>query len=68
MSNPKEHPQIDIDSNPFEGMIIDEDSILSQLEGRESCPKCKKSRKYYCYSCYVPIEKLKGRIPQVKVN
>ncbi|XP_044752726.1 tRNA-uridine aminocarboxypropyltransferase 1 [Coccinella septempunctata] len=67
MTHPKEDFVKNLDMNPFEGMIIEDDILLSQLDGRESCPKCNKSRKYYCYTCYVPIEKLTGRIPQVKL-
>ncbi|KAL3282901.1 hypothetical protein HHI36_006059 [Cryptolaemus montrouzieri] len=58
---------IDIDSNPFEGMIIEDSSLLSELEGRQPCPKCNKSRKFYCYTCYIPIKNLEGLLPQVKL-
>ncbi|KAG5893208.1 hypothetical protein JTB14_025612 [Gonioctena quinquepunctata] len=69
MSNPKsiESQQSFIDKNPFEGMKIDDHSILTMLEGRQPCPNCGKSRKFYCYSCYVPIAELKGKLPCVKL-
>lgn len=57
-----------IDSNPFAGMRIDDSSILDHLEGRSPCPKCGKSRKYFCYTCYVPVQQLHGHIPMVKVS
>lgn len=70
MSNPKtnESRQSYLDKNPFEGMKIDDNSILDKLEGRHPCPKCGKSRKFYCYSCYVPILELEGKLPTVQVG
>ncbi|KAF5298463.1 hypothetical protein FQR65_LT01242 [Abscondita terminalis] len=53
--------------NPFEGLIINEDSLLYNLEGRYPCPKCNKSRKYFCYTCYVPVSELAGKLPNVKL-
>lgn len=70
MSNPKteESRQSYLDKNPFEGMKIDNNSILNKLEGRRPCPKCCKSRKFYCYSCYVLISELEGKLPIVQVG
>lgn len=70
MSNPKcaEARQKAIDQNPFSGFNIDNNSILDELEGRHPCPQCGKSRKFYCYSCYIPIAELKGKLPVVKVH
>ncbi|KAK4880792.1 hypothetical protein RN001_008938 [Aquatica leii] len=56
-----------MNENPFDGFIINDDSFLDQLEGRYPCPKCNKSRKYFCYTCYVPISELKGKLPNVKL-
>nr|XP_023014124.1 DTW domain-containing protein 1 [Leptinotarsa decemlineata] len=69
MSNPKsaESRQSFIDAKPFQGMNIADNSILNMLEGRQPCPKCGKSRKFYCYSCYVPIAELEGKLPFVKL-
>ncbi|XP_064212816.1 tRNA-uridine aminocarboxypropyltransferase 1 [Tribolium castaneum] len=69
MANPKslEARQAYIDQNPFEGFKIDDNSILGKLSGRHACPKCNKSRKYFCYSCYVPISELEGVLPTVKL-
>lgn len=69
MSNPKseESHQEHVDQNPFQGFNIDDNSILGSLEGRHSCPKCGKSRKFFCYSCYVPIKELEGKLPIVKL-
>lgn len=70
MSNPKveESRQSYLDKNPFEGLKINDNSVLDKLEGRHPCPKCGKSRKFYCYSCYVPILELQGKLPTVQVG
>lgn len=69
MAHPKspEALQIYIDSNPFLDMKISDTMILNNLEGRRPCPQCGKSRKYFCYTCYVPIAELSGKLPQIKV-
>lgn len=35
--------------------------------GRIACPKCKKSRKFFCYTCYVPVPGLENQLPKVKL-
>lgn len=69
MAHPKssEAKQIYIDSNPFLDMKINDTAILNKLDGRSPCPVCGKSRKYFCYTCYVPISELSGNLPTVKV-
>ncbi|GJQ85593.1 hypothetical protein Trydic_g20145 [Trypoxylus dichotomus] len=56
-----------IDKNPFEGLCILNDSFLNDLQGRHPCSKCGKSRKYYCYSCYLPIKELEESLPRIKL-
>lgn len=60
--------QQQIDANPFGGMKIGDSSALSKLEGRYPCPKCGKSRKYFCYVCYAPVSVLQGTLPMIKVR
>lgn len=69
MANPKtaEARQAFIDENPFDGFKISDNSILNELEGRRPCPQCGKSRKFFCYTCYVPITELTGKLPRIKV-
>jgi hypothetical protein len=69
MANPKsnEARQAYIDRNPFQGFNISDNSVLGKLEGRHPCPKCGKSRKYFCYTCYVPIAELEALLPVVKL-
>ncbi|GLV41414.1 uncharacterized protein CBL_06644 [Carabus blaptoides fortunei] len=69
MAHPKsaEAKQAAIDTNPFEDMRISDTSILNRLDGRSPCPQCGKSRKYFCYTCYVPIAELAGHLPKLKL-
>lgn len=53
--------------NPFESMAIDDNQFLMQMSGRSACPKCGKSRKLFCYTCYVPIVELEQRLPTVQL-
>ncbi|XP_034232429.1 DTW domain-containing protein 1 [Thrips palmi] len=55
------------DENPFRGMKIKDWSVLDKLEGRAICPKCNKSRKYFCYTCYIPVPGLEEHVPKVKL-
>ncbi|KAK3106019.1 hypothetical protein FSP39_011125 [Pinctada imbricata] len=56
-----------MEEEAFPGLQISSWSFLDDLSGRASCPKCEKSRKYYCYNCYVPTKETKGLIPKVKL-
>lgn len=53
--------------NPFEFMKIDDNQFLESIDGRLACPKCKKSRKFFCYTCYVPVPGLESRLPKVQL-
>lgn len=55
------------DENPFQGMKIKDFKVLDELEGRAVCPKCNKSRKYFCYTCYIPVPGLEQHVPKVKL-
>jgi hypothetical protein len=41
---------------------------LEDISERQLCTKCKKSRKYFCYNCYIPVHNLQGHVPKVKVR
>ncbi|CAG9771464.1 unnamed protein product [Ceutorhynchus assimilis] len=62
----KVHQQF-VDQIPFQGFNIDDTEGLNKLEGRHPCPKCGKSRKLFCYSCFIPISPLQGKLPKVKL-
>lgn len=51
---------------PFSNMVISDTSQLAQVTNRSVCPQCKKSRKYYCYTCYVPLIETRNIIPHIE--
>ncbi|XP_053669922.1 tRNA-uridine aminocarboxypropyltransferase 1 [Anopheles nili] len=53
--------------DPFEGMNIAATEFLMDVEGRSSCPNCGKSRKFFCYTCYVPVAEIKSRVPRINL-
>lgn len=56
------------DENPFENLNISESWInLHQVGERTICPQCNKSRKYFCYTCYLPVLEIKDYVPHIKV-
>lgn len=66
------HPSLPITTsndriNPFAYMHINDNKILNNIEGRYSCSKCGKSRKFYCYSCYIPVGDLHRVLPKVDI-
>lgn len=52
---------------PFESMKISNSEFLNELTGRELCSKCGKSRKYFCYTCYIPVITIADRVPKIKL-
>ncbi|XP_065226384.1 tRNA-uridine aminocarboxypropyltransferase 1-like [Planococcus citri] len=56
------------DEDPFTTYNISENlKLLENVEGRAPCPKCNKSRKFFCYSCYIPMPEIKDYVPQIKL-
>ncbi|XP_031620018.1 DTW domain-containing protein 1 [Contarinia nasturtii] len=53
--------------DPFEFMRIDDNTFLYDMDSRSPCPKCSKSRKFFCYTCYVPVQDLENRLPKVEL-
>uniref|UniRef100_A0A182PRH2 tRNA-uridine aminocarboxypropyltransferase 1 n=1 Tax=Anopheles epiroticus TaxID=199890 RepID=A0A182PRH2_9DIPT len=51
--------------DPFEGMHIADADFLMDVEGRRSCTLCGKSRKFFCYTCYVPVGEIASRVPRI---
>lgn len=54
--------------DPFEFLRIADNTFLDHIEGRSACTKCHKSRKLYCYSCFVPNQNVADLLPRVKVS
>ncbi|XP_048731172.2 tRNA-uridine aminocarboxypropyltransferase 1-like [Ostrea edulis] len=54
-----------MEENPFKNLKISSSEFLNSLENRTECPKCLKSRKFYCYNCFVPVKGTEDLIPKV---
>lgn len=54
-------------TRPFVNMKISNNEFLKEIDGRQVCPKCNKSRKFFCYTCYVQL-KDNPPFPYVKVS
>ncbi|XP_071857632.1 tRNA-uridine aminocarboxypropyltransferase 1 [Bombus fervidus] len=50
-----EEKQKEIDKAPFDSLKITDSLILNTIKDRKKCERCNKSRKYFCYSCYIPV-------------
>jgi len=53
--------------NPFQGLKISPTHDVNQQTSREACTKCFKSRKFFCYTCYLPVNSLKHVVPTVQL-
>ncbi|KAM7362175.1 tRNA-uridine aminocarboxypropyltransferase 1 [Cochliomyia hominivorax] len=52
---------------PFKNMHLADHTVLDTIEGRFDCSKCNRSRKFFCYNCYVPVGNLGDVIPKVRI-
>eukprot|EP00124_Ichthyophonus_hoferi_P003370 Ihof_evm6s288 gene=Ihof_evmTU6s288 len=54
-------------TSPYAGMKIASHEAIRETSamGRQLCPRCKRSRKLYCYSCHVPMMKDPASLPRV---
>jgi len=59
--------QSHFDSDPFKDMKISDCRVLDDVGDRSACPQCHKSRKYFCYVCFLPVIELQGKIPQLNL-
>lgn len=56
-----------IHRDPFQFMKIDDNHFLNGINSRSPCIKCHKSRKFFCYNCYLPVAELQANLPKVKL-
>lgn len=52
---------------PFPNLNIDDSSHLFNVDERFVCSECKKSRKFFCYSCSLPKPDDSKKTPHVKL-
>ncbi|RWS31240.1 DTW domain-containing protein 1-like protein [Leptotrombidium deliense] len=46
---------------------IDNTEPMDAVEDRDICVKCNKSRRYFCYSCCLPMDSIKSFLPFVRL-
>jgi len=51
--------------NPFGELKITSSDFLNDLKTRSSCKECGRSRKFFCYNCYIPIPELESLVPHI---
>ncbi|GAB1610634.1 DTW domain-containing protein 1-like [Argonauta hians] len=56
-----------MEENPFPDLKLSNYDFLDETDDRRVCPKCGKSRKYYCYTCYKPVIGTEHLTPVVKL-
>ncbi|KMZ06602.1 tRNA-uridine aminocarboxypropyltransferase 1 [Drosophila simulans] len=66
MTHPLEAPQRSR-KYPFVHMRIADHSGLDTIEGRHNCRLCNRSRKFFCYSCCVPVGELEELLPRLEL-
>ena len=57
-----------MEEHPFPDLKISNFDFLDDTDARRVCPKCGKSRKYFCYTCYEPVIGTEQKIPVVQVS
>ena len=53
-------------ADPFFDLRLSDPSALDSVSSRSPCPKCHMSRKYFCYSCHIPLSETRNLIPRVE--
>lgn len=59
--------QAELDLDPFKGFKISDYSVLDTIADRSPCPQCGKSRKYFCYVCFVTVSELTDKTPRLRL-
>lgn len=67
MSHSLDPQQPRVRKYPFVGMRISDHTILDTIEGRHNCRLCHRSRKFFCYNCYIPVGELADLLPQLEL-
>jgi len=53
--------------NPFATLNISSTAVLDEQSERQACSSCNKSRKFFCYSCNLPLPAIKDLIPTLEL-
>ncbi|KAH9405550.1 DTW domain-containing protein 1 [Tyrophagus putrescentiae] len=54
-------------NHSFDNFKISSSDVLNQVDERFICTKCNKSRRFYCYSCFVLSPQLETRLPTISL-
>jgi len=57
-----------MENDPFPDIVVSSFDILDEVEHRQQCTRCCRSRKYFCYTCLRPLPSLANKIPCVRVS
>lgn len=55
------------EDDPFSHLNIQSARHLDDISERGVCPKCFKSRMYFCYSCFMAVDTLCDKVPRLKL-
>ena len=53
---------------PFSSLKISNTTFLDKIERRGNCDNCGKSRKFFCYTCHIPLTAIRELVPHISVR
>ncbi|KAL5010569.1 hypothetical protein ScPMuIL_012874 [Solemya velum] len=56
-----------MEADPFPGLKISSSDWLDRIKERSICQKCRRSRKYFCYTCLLPVSEVTNDLPRVEL-
>jgi hypothetical protein len=57
-----------MEEHPFPDLKISPSEFLDEIESRQLCSVCSKSRRYFCYTCFKALPSIADRIPRIEVS
>lgn len=60
--------QMAMENDPFPDVVVSCFDFLDEIDHRQKCAQCCRSRKYICYTCLKPLPTLADKIPCVRVS
>ncbi|CAN7991763.1 unnamed protein product [Ixodes hexagonus] len=55
------------EEDPFSHLNITSSDQLDEISERGCCPKCNKSRMYFCYTCFAVVDCVRDKVPRLKL-
>ncbi|EFX89038.1 hypothetical protein DAPPUDRAFT_304696 [Daphnia pulex] len=50
---------------PFSGLKTSNTTFLDEIDRRGNCENCGRSRKFFCYTCHIPLPAIKELVPYI---